>query len=59
QANFERTKRQYGLGQINAIDFRQAQVNLINAKNNRDRAKYDLKISEINLKQLAGLLLEK
>ncbi|MEM1408498.1 MAG: TolC family protein, partial [Bacteroidota bacterium] len=46
QANFERTKRQYGLGQINAIDFRQAQVNLINAKNNRDRAKYDLKISE-------------
>ncbi|MEM7107168.1 MAG: TolC family protein [Bacteroidota bacterium] len=59
QANFERTKRQYSLGQINAIDFRQAQVNLINAKNNRDRAKYDLKISEINLKQLAGLLLEK
>ncbi|MEM6361325.1 MAG: TolC family protein [Bacteroidota bacterium] len=59
KANFDRTKRQYSLGQINAIDFRQAQVNLINAKNNRDRAKYDLKISEINLKQLAGLLLER
>ncbi|MEO0526152.1 MAG: TolC family protein [Bacteroidota bacterium] len=57
ELNFERTKKQYALGQVTAIDFRQAQINLLDARNNYARAKYDLKIAEINLQQLGGFLL--
>jgi len=57
ELNFERTQKQYGLGQITSIAFRQAQINLFNARNNYARAKYDLKIAEVNLLQLGGKLL--
>lgn len=57
QLNFERTQKQYGLGQITAVEFRQAQINLFNARNNLARAKYDLKIAEVRLRQLAGSLI--
>ena len=57
ELNFKRSQKQYNLGQITAIEFRQAQINLFNARNNRAKAKYDLKIAEINLKQLMGALL--
>ncbi|WP_405208663.1 TolC family protein [Aquimarina sp. LLG6339-5] len=56
--NFSRTQKQFSLGQISALEFRQAQINLFNALNNYANAKYDLKIAEINLLQLAGILLE-
>ena len=55
--NFQRSQKQYSLGQITAVEFRQAQINLFNALNNRVRAKFDLKIAEINIKQLMGALL--
>ncbi|WP_299433490.1 TolC family protein [uncultured Aquimarina sp.] len=58
ELNFNRTQKQFSLGQISAIEFRQAQINLFNALNNYAKAKYDLKIAEINLLQLAGILLE-
>ncbi|WP_206170502.1 TolC family protein [Flagellimonas maritima] len=57
ELNFQRTQKQYSLGQITTVEFRQAQINLFNALNNYARAKYDLKIAELNLKQLGGLLL--
>lgn len=54
--NFSRTKKQYSLGQVSAVEFRQAQINLLNAENNATKAKYDLKLAEVNLLQLAGSL---
>lgn len=56
--NFERTYEQFKLGQINAVEFRQSQVNLQNALNGRDRAKYEAKYAEILLLQVGGTLLE-
>lgn len=56
--NFTRTQRQYSLGQVTTIEFRQAQINQLNALNNYARAKYNLKIAEIDLLQLGGRLLE-
>ena len=58
KVNFKRTQKQYSLGQITAIEFRQAQINLFNALNNQARAKYDLKIAEVNLQQLGGILIQ-
>jgi len=58
ELSFSRTQKQFSLGQVNALEFRQAQINQLNALNNYARAKYDLKIAEINLKQLSGTLVE-
>ncbi|MDT0606797.1 TolC family protein [Croceitalea rosinachiae] len=55
--NFTRSQKQYSLGQITAVEFRQAQINLYNALNNMERAKFDSKIAEVNLLQLMGGLL--
>ncbi|GAA3510094.1 TolC family protein [Aquimarina addita] len=57
QNNFERSKEQFKLGQITSIEFRQAQINLINAQTNLNFAKYNAKISELQLLQLTGQLL--
>lgn len=56
--NFEKSKEQYQLGQITSIEFRQAQLNLLNASLNKNNAKYAAKISELQLMQLSGKLLE-
>ncbi|WP_422859517.1 TolC family protein [Flagellimonas sp. S174] len=58
ELNFEKSKKQYGLGQITSVEYRQAQINLFNSRNNYARSKYDLKVAEINMLQLAGKLLE-
>lgn len=55
--NFSRTEEQYKLGQITSIEFRQAQVNLLNAQSNLNQAKYDAKNTELKLLQLTGELL--
>ncbi|MDP2089616.1 MAG: TolC family protein [Flavobacteriaceae bacterium] len=55
--NFERTEELFKLGQITSIQFRQAQVNLLNAETNLNRAKYEAKMAEIILLQLSGNLL--
>lgn len=55
--NFERTKERYKLGQISSIEFRQAQINLINAKLALNNVKYDAKLIELQLLQLSGQLL--
>lgn len=55
--NFSRTEEQFKLGQITSIEFRQAQVNLLNAQSNLNQAKYNAKNAELKLLQLTGELL--
>ena len=55
--NFERSEERFKLGQITSIEFRQAQINLLNARTNKNLAKYDAKLAELQLLQLTGQLL--
>ena len=55
--NFERSKEQFQLGRISSIVYRQAQINLLNARTNKNSAKYDAKFSELQVLQLTGQLL--
>ncbi|TLP82801.1 TolC family protein [Maribacter sp. ACAM166] len=57
QNNFERSREQFQLGSITSIEFRQAQINLLNAQTNKNLAKYDAKLAELQLLQLTGQLL--
>lgn len=57
QNNFERSQEQFQLGRITSIEFRQAQINLLNAQTNKNLAKYDAKLAELQLLQLTGQLL--
>lgn len=56
--NFEQTKEYYQLGQVSSTTFREAQLNLVEAQNNKSSARYDAKKSEINIKKISGLLLQ-
>lgn len=56
--NFNRTEERYKLGQVTSIEFRQAQLNLINAIGDKNAAKYDAKLAELQLMQLSGQLLD-
>ena len=58
QLNFERTAEQFKVGQINSVEFRQAQLNLLTAATNLNAAKFDAKAIEIVLLQLSGRLME-
>jgi outer membrane protein TolC len=55
--NFDRTQEKYKLGQVTSIEFRQAQLNLLSAELSRNQAKYQAKLSELNVLQLSGELL--
>lgn len=55
--NFNRSEDQYKLGQITSIEFRQAQINLLNAQTSLNLAKYEAKLAEMELLQLTGQLL--
>ncbi|MCM4158425.1 TolC family protein [Antarcticibacterium flavum] len=55
--NFERSQEQFKVGQITSIEFRQAQINLINARTSKNLAKYDAKLAELQVLQLTGQLL--
>ena len=57
QNNFERSREQFQLGSITSIEFRQAQINLLNAQTNKNLAKYDAKLAGLQLLQLTGQLL--
>ncbi len=56
QENMEITVEKYRIGIIPTIEFRTAQLNYINAKVRHSNAKFQAKLSEIILKQLAGNL---
>ena len=57
EANFERSAERFKLGQISSVEFRQAQLNLLNAKTTKNTAKYTAKLAELQLLQLTGQLL--
>ncbi|MDF0717118.1 TolC family protein [Muricauda sp. 334s03] len=54
--NLDITVEKYRIGIIPTIEFRTAQLNYINARVRNSNAKYQAKVSEIVLKQLAGSL---
>jgi outer membrane protein TolC len=56
--NFERTRDQFRLGRVSSVEFRQAQLNKLLAQVNFNRAKFIAKVSELNLLQLSGRLIE-
>ena len=58
QRNFDRSNEMYKQGQVTSIEFRQAQLNMLNAQSSYSQAKYSAKNAELQLKQLAGVLLE-
>ncbi|WP_346880865.1 TolC family protein [uncultured Algibacter sp.] len=57
QNNFNRTKEKFKLGQVNSLEFRQAQLNLLNAELSENQAKYLAKIAEMQMLQICGELL--
>ncbi len=57
QNNFNRTQEKFRLGQISFVEFRLAQVNLLNAEINCNRARYFAKIAELEMLQISGELL--
>ena len=58
QQNFERTQEQYRLGQVTSLDFRTAQSNLLNAQTAFINARYEAKLAELLIYQLAGKIQE-
>lgn len=57
QNNFTRTQEKFKIGQVNSIEFRQAQLNLLNAELSRNQAKFSAKLAELDLLLLSGELL--
>ena len=56
QENLEITMEKFRIGTIPTIEFRTAQLNYINAVVRYSNARFQAKLSEINLKELAGNL---
>lgn len=56
--NFERSQTAYDLGQIDGLEFRQAQLNLLNAQTALSQAKYQAKNSELQVLAIMGTLVE-
>jgi outer membrane protein TolC len=56
--NFARSEEMFKQGQITSVEFRTAQLNQLNAQSSYSQAKYNAKNAELQLKQLAGVLLE-
>ena len=54
--NLDITLEKFKIGTITPIEFRTAQLNYINAKVRNTSAQFQAKLSEINLKELAGNL---
>lgn len=55
--NFNRTDERYRLGQVTSVEFRQAQLNRLNAELVRSQAKYTAKLAELQMLQVGGELL--
>ena len=55
--NFNRTEERFKLGQITSVEFRQAQINLLNARTVLNNAKFDAKLIELQILQLSGDIL--
>ena len=57
QENFTRTEEQVRVGRLSSIEFRQAQLNLLNAQTSLNTAKLNAKLAEVQLLALVGGLL--
>ncbi len=55
--NFRRSQERLKLGQITSVEFRQAQLNLLNAQVTKNASKYTAKLAELQVLQLTGQLL--
>ena len=58
ERNFQRTTEMFKIGSVSSVEYRQAQLNLLNAQTAILRAKYDAKIVELQLLQLTGRLMD-
>ncbi|BDD11468.1 transporter (plasmid) [Fulvitalea axinellae] len=59
ELNFEQVKDRYSLGQMTATEFREAQLNYLEAQSNLVKARFTAKLDEIDLLRLSGGLLLK
>jgi len=57
EENFTRTEEQLKIGRLTSIEFRQAQLNLLNAQTSLNNAILNVKVAEIQLLALVGDLL--
>ena len=57
--NFDRNIERYKIGQVSSIEFRRAQLNLLNAKLSKSSAKYQAKISEAYFLKICGEIISK
>jgi outer membrane protein TolC len=57
ELNFQLSDERYKLGQIINTQYREAQLNLILAKNNLNNSKFNAKLAELEIIKLSGLLL--
>ncbi|MDZ7681935.1 MAG: TolC family protein [Fodinibius sp.] len=58
ELNFSRTRQAFELGQVSNTEFREAQLNLLRAQQELVNLEIDAKLSEVELRQLGGQLLE-
>ncbi|GAB4410299.1 MAG: TolC family protein [Microscillaceae bacterium] len=58
EANFSRTQELFNFGQSTNTEFREAQLNLIQAKNRLAAARFDAQLSEIELLQITGKIIK-
>ncbi|TYP92022.1 outer membrane protein [Fodinibius salinus] len=58
ELNFRRTQKAFKLGQVSNTEFREAQLNLLQARQELVNLKVNAKLSEIELLKLGGRLLE-
>ena len=56
--NFLRNLEKYEIGLVSSIEFRNAQLNLLNAKLSRNKARYDAKLSELYFLKLSGVIID-
>ena len=57
--NFERNLERYKIGQVSSIEFRRAQLNLLNAELSNSSAKYQAKISEAYFLKISGEIISR
>ena len=57
--NFDRNIERYKIGQVSSIEFRRAQLNLLNAELAKSSAKYQAKISEAYFLKISGEIISK
>ena len=56
--NLDLTMEKYKLGQVISTQFREAQFNLIMAKNNYNNSAFNVKLAELEIIKLSGILLQ-